>query len=122
MSYNLLKATQIITAGDMSATITSPVTEVELQDNIGFQLDWTGDPVGTFDVQVSIDYLQDAQGNVQNPGRWISVPLNPFIAATGISGDAYIDLNQMSTSYIRIVYNSVSGAGSLDAFITAKGV
>jgi hypothetical protein len=122
MSYNLLNPEQIITNGAMTGSITSPVIETKLQDNIGFQLNWTGAPVGSFSAQVSMDHRQDSFGNVTNAGNWITLPLDPAITASGTSDIAYIDLNQLSAPYVRIVYNFTSGSGTLNAFITAKGV
>lgn len=122
MAYNLLKPVNLITAQSMGASITSPIVEVRLQDNIGIQLDWTGTPTGTFDVQISSNHLQDINGNVQVPGTWVSLPLSPAITASGSADTAYIDLNQQSAQYMRIVYTRTSGTGSLTAVVVAKGV
>lgn len=122
MAYNLLFPDHIIVAGDMSASITGPAMEVRNQDNIGFQLNWTGAPVGTFQVQISSDHKQDANGNITVAGNWVTLPLSPAITASGTPDTAYIDINQTSASYIRVNYTRVSGTGTLDAFITAKGV
>lgn len=123
MAYNLLRPVHIITAGDMSlSSITSSPCEIKLQDNIGIQLNWTGTPNGTFDVQISSDYNQDLNGNVTNSGHWISLPLNPSVSASGSANSAYIDLNEQSAQYVRVVYTKVSGTGSLDAIVVGKGV
>lgn len=123
MSYNLLAPVHIITAGDMSlASITSPAVEIKLQDNVGIQLDWTGTPTGSFDFQISIDHKEDINGNVQVAGHWISLVLDPAIAASGSTDDAYVDFNQLSASYIRVVYTKDSGTGVLNVLATAKGV
>lgn len=123
MAYNLLFPKQIITSGNMaSASITSSVVEIRNQDNVGIQLSWTGVPVGTFAVQISINHAEDAQGNVTVAGDWVSLPLSPTIAAAGSADSAIIDLNQMSAAYVRVVYTKGSGTGTLNAYITAKGV
>lgn len=122
MSYNLLNPVHIITAQSMATSITSEPVEVKLQDDIGVQLHWTGTPTGTFQFQVSMDYLEDSMGNVINPGRWITVPVTPAITATGAGDDAYVDLVQISAPYIRVMYTSVSGVGTLDAFVNGKGI
>jgi len=122
MAYNLLKPVQIFTAQSMGVTLTSGAVEVRNQDNIGIQLHWTGTPTGTFAVQVSANHNEDINGNILTAGNWVSIPLLPAIAAAGAADDAYIDLNQLSAAYIRIVYTRTGGAGSLDAFVTAKGV
>ena len=122
MAYNLLKPVKIVDAVSMGANITSAIIETQLQDNIGIQLDWTGTPVGTFDVQVSMNHLQDAQGNVIRAGTWVSLPLSPAIAAAGVADVAYIDLTQISASYVRIVYTRTSSTGVLTAMMTGKGI
>lgn len=121
-----LKRYKMVTAGDMStASITSPVTNIEWLDNIGVQLNWTGSPVGNFQVQVSMDYDQDINGNVINAGNWVAIllqPANSVNAPTSLGSPIYIDLNQLSAPWIRVVYARTSGSGSLNAFITAKVV
>lgn len=122
MAYNLLAPFHVVVAQSMASSFNGAPVECENQDNVGFQLNWTGTPTGTFGVQISIDHKQDAQGNVTVAGNWITLPLNPSISATGSPDSAYIDLNQMSASYIRLTYTASSGTGTVDAFVTAKGV
>lgn len=122
MSYNLLLPVSAVVAGNMSSSITSSVVEIKNQDNIGIQLHWTGTPTGSFAVQISSDHREDINGNVQVAGNWVSLPLSPAITASGSADDAYIDLNQMSAMYLRVVYTAVSGAGTLSALVVAKGV
>ena len=74
---NTLRAFQNIKNGDMSTTLTSAVTNIERADDVGLQFNFTGTPVGTFSVQVSIDYAQDFMGNVLNAGNWVPVVLDP---------------------------------------------
>lgn len=122
MAYNLLFPVHIFNSASMATSLTSPVVEIRNQDNVGIQLHWTGAPVGDFDFQVSSDHVQDSQGNVTNAGNWVSLPLSPAISAAGSADDAYVDLNQMSAMYCRIVYTRTSGTGSLSGVIVAKGI
>lgn len=122
MSYNLLEPQQIITNGSMAGNLTSTIMEVKQQDNIGIQLNWTGTPVGTFTVLVSMDHVRDIYQNVLVAGNFISLPLSPAITASGSGDIAYIDLNQLSAAYVEVIYTRTSGTGTLNAFITAKGV
>lgn len=128
---NLLKF-QTITAGDMSAaSITSAVTNIQFLDNIGLQLNFSGSPVGLFQVQISADYAQDNEGNVQDPGNWVPMVLTYLVGSTFVSATTVptssgspiaLDLNQLSFPWIRVVYTKTSGTGTLNAFITCKMV
>lgn len=122
MSYNLLNPVHIIIAGDMSGNLTSPAVEVKLQDNIGIQMNWTGAPVGTFSFQISMDHKEDIEGNIVTAGNWITLPVQPAIVATGTPDVAYVDLNQQSAMYMRVVYSYISGSGTLNVFVDAKGI
>lgn len=122
MSYNYLQPFHFITAQSMTTSSTSVAVEIQEQDNIGIQLNWTGTPNGAFTFQVSADHLQDAQGNIQVAGNWITLTLNPTINAVGAADSAYIDFNQLSARYIRVVYTASSSTGTLDGYVTGKGV
>lgn len=122
-SKNILTPFQNIVSGDMSqASITSSVTTIQYLDNIGVQLNFSGSPVGTFAIQVSADYKQDANGNVMNAGNWIPVTLSPAPVASGSPGQIYLDLNQLSSPYLRVVYTKTSGTGTLQGYVTGKEV
>jgi len=117
---NNLRKYPIVTNGDMTTTITSAVTNIQFLDNIAIQLNFTGTPTGTFQVQVSVDYAQDDQGNVQVAGNWIPVLLPQSPVASGSAGFILIDLNQLASPWIRLVYVPSGGSGTLNAFISAK--
>ena len=120
---NNLKQFQTIVNGDMSGDIISPVTCIQFLDNVGLQFNFTGDPVGTFNIQVSADYSQDELGNVQNVGNWITLTppaLSAIPEAAGSADVIFVDLNQLSAPWIRVQYAADSGSGVLNAFITAK--
>lgn len=121
-----------IDAGDMSqASVTSTVSNIQMLDNIGLQLSWTSSPVGTFAVQVSADHAQDTEGNVTTAGQWTPITLTYLLSGaitqdtsipTSVGSPIYLDLNQLSAPWIRIVYTRTSGSGTLSGYITAKMV
>lgn len=127
-----LKKFQNIIAGDMSASsITSTVSNIEQLDNIGLQLSWTDAPVGSFQIQVSIDHAQDINGNVTVPGSWTPLVVSYLSGgtlsqatsiSTSVGSPIYVDLTQLSAPWIRVVYTRTSGTGTLSGFITAKMV
>jgi len=113
----------------MATNIISAVTSLQYLDNSGIQFNFSGSPVGTFQVQVSADYAQDSYGNVTNPGNWAPIILTYVLAGvitqstsipTSVGSPVYVDVNQTSSPYIRAVYNAVSGSGTLNVFLTAK--
>lgn len=112
----------MISAGDGSGDLVGAVTCIQWLDNIGYQINMVGSTMtGVFDVEVSADYQQDDQGNVMNAGNWVALPLSPTATVTGgAPTNIYIDVTQISAPYIRLVYTSTSGTGTVAAFITAK--
>lgn len=106
----------------MASAITSQVGRIQFLDNIGLQFNFTGTPTGTFAVQVSIDHEEDNLGNVIVAGNWIPLTFSSSPIASGAAGTIYIDLNQLSAPWIRVVYTPTSGAGSLNAFLCGKAV
>lgn len=120
---------QCITSGDMSlSSLTSPVTNIQFLDNIGIQINYSGSPVGKFNVQVSADYAQDSQGNVTNAGNWASISFLVFsgsitdISVPGSTSPIYLDITQISAPWIRVIYTKTSGTGTANVFLTAKEV
>ncbi len=126
---NTLLKYKNIPATSMASTVTSVVTSVQFLDNIGLQFNFTGVPVGNFQVQVSADYAQDDYGNVTNSGTWSPIIVSYYDGAaivTGISipttqgSPVYVDVNQTSAPYIRAQYIPTSGTGTLTGILTAK--
>lgn len=122
MAQNPLLSFHLVSAASMVSTVTSKAQACQYQDNVGIQLIWTGTPTGTFDVQVSINHAQDFQGNITTAGTFTSLTLSPVPAAAGSAGSYYVDLNQLSAPYYRIVYTPSSGTGTLDIYVSGKGV
>ncbi len=130
---NQLLSFQSIAAGAMTgtSTLTSAVTDIRFLDDVGYQFVWTGFPVGSFSIQVSADYLQDINGNVQNAGNWVSLIMTYWNGAafittssipTSVGSPIYIDLALLSAPWIRAQYTNTSGTGVLTATITAKEI
>lgn len=118
---NVLSSYHAIVNGDMSGTLTSPVTNVMFLDNIVIQLNATGSPVGQYTVEFSVDYQQDYLGNVVNAGNWVVCALTPTASITG-AGNVIIDFNQMPGAYIRLKWTPTSGTGTLNMYVAAKEV
>jgi len=110
-------------AADMSASITGTPSNIQFTDNIGVQLFWTGgNPIGTITFQVSIDYNANS-----GSGTWSTIQSSPgtdlTVTPSGSAGNTYVDFNQLSAPWIRVIYTTAGGSsGNLTATIGAKEV
>jgi len=105
---------------DMSATTTSSVTNVNLMDNLGIILNWTGasSPVGVVTFEVSNDY----NANTGNAGTWQALNFGSTISISGSSGTHDVSINQLPYSNIRAKYTRTSGSGTLNCYLTVKQI
>lgn len=118
-SKNVLRVWNGIANSDMSAaSITSDPTNVLFMDNVQVQLNYTGTPTGTFQVQVSSDY----DPTTATAGNWVPIPFGSTISATGAADQIILDMNQLPAPWVRVVYTRSSGSGTLNMYLTAKEV
>lgn len=107
------------------ATLTSIPTNIKYRDSVAIQLQWTGSPTGTFQVEGSLDYnpgLTQTDGGA-NPGQWTPLTLTPAPVATGASGGLILlNLNQLAFPWIRVQYTNSAGTGTLTGYISAKSL
>lgn len=101
----------VVTAGDMSGSITSAVTNVSYTDNVGYHCVWTGTPTGTITVEATIDGT-----------NWDSLTLSPTISLTGSASSTLISLNQLPYESVRLKYNRTSGTGTLNVVVMTKSI
>jgi hypothetical protein len=111
-----------------TSTITStPPSNIQFLDDIGIQLNWSGSPVGNFQIQVSADY----DPNEGIAGAWIPILFTYWNGAsfitdinvpTTMGSPYYFDLTLLSAPYLQVVYTNTSGMGTLNGFITAKAL
>lgn len=128
---NNLKQYNSIANGDMSGSLISAVTDIQFLDDIGIQLNFTGSPVGTFSVQVSSNHFNATTLQPLVAGTWASIPVTYWDGAafvtsttipTSVGSPIILDLNQLGSTYLRVIYTRASGTGSLTAVVTGKGV
>jgi hypothetical protein len=114
----------LIDGESMAANITSRPTYINQLPGISYDLVWTGNPVGTIEVQVSNTYSQDALGNVTNAGSWNTLPTSAFSGTypspTGTASNGFLDLVGTQAAWVRLVYVAASGAGTLTVVPAAK--
>jgi hypothetical protein len=102
---NFLAPHKVITDGDMSLTLTAPLTDISYMDNLTLQAVWTGDAVGRFGVEGSHDGT-----------NWVEFVFS--LAATG--SPLLIDMNQLSFPKMRFVYTPDTGTGVLNVTVSGK--
>lgn len=121
-SKGILPVYHLIVAADMTPTITSAATSIKYTDDCAIQLNFTGTPTGTFQIQGSLDYTENQNHQPVNAGNWIALTLSPVPVASGSTGQILLDLYGLSFPWIRVVYVPTSGTGTLDAYISAKSI
>ncbi len=128
-----LKQYAVISAGSMTGTavLTSSITAITGMDDLGYQFDFTGSPVGTFQIQVSANHNQDELGNQITAGTWVPVTVTYWNGSAFVSGTTiptsvgtpiFVECTQFSAPYIRCVYTNASSTGTLTATVCGKSI
>lgn len=115
-----MKPHPVLTASSMATSLTSEVTILNQKSGAGYDLNWTGAPVGSFSVEISNTVTLDAEGNVDVPGSWTPVTLTTNITASGSPDNAFINLAGLECYAVRLVFTRTSGTGTLNAVICGK--
>jgi hypothetical protein len=108
---NFLAPVRIISAGDMTGSLTSSVTNIQCLDNICIQAIYTGTPTGTFSVEGSLDNV-----------NWVALSTAPSPNPTGSAGSSLVQYSNQSIVYIRFKYTASSSTGTLNAYISGKAI
>ncbi len=106
-----------------SSTATSRVTIITNMTKLGYDIAWSGgdgSTAGTFSVQVSNSYSQDASGQVLNAGNWTTLTLSSTPTVAAASGNGFIEIDSLGAYAVRLVYTRTGGAGTMTAYITGK--
>ena len=111
---------RMVTAGDMSGSLTSGVMSTLAIDNIGIEIISSGTGItGTLSFEASNDYdpIRGIAGN------WFAVTANPAPAApSGTGGVTTGVFNQYPYAWLRMKYTRSAGSGSLDAIAVGKEI
>jgi hypothetical protein len=108
---NIIKPYHLMTDGDMSGNLTSNSVDVTYTDNVGIQLNFTGNPVGTFAVEGTID-----------ESSWSELSFSSTPSAAGSADTHLLNLNQIPYKKIRVTYTRTSGTGTLNVYVMSKGL
>jgi hypothetical protein len=106
-----------VNAASMATNVTSPASIIQRLPGIAYDIQWTGTPTGTFAIEVSNTYSQNADGSVRNAGSWSTIPSASFSGTypvpSGNAGTGFIDVVGTQAYAVRIVYVAGSSTGSL---------
>lgn len=114
--FENVKQATALSACDMSTTSCSGTgQDVYYFDTISIQAVFSGTPVGTFKLQISNDAV-NAAASVTNWSDYTG-------SSTSISaaGDYVWNLSSAGYRWVRVVYTKISGTGTANAYLTAKG-
>lgn len=116
---------EVSTNQSLAASFNSPVTVITYLDNCAYQMNIrTTDSIGTFKIQGSLDYMENAIGDQAQEGsnNWVDLTLGggtPFVNA--VDDTIIIDMNQVPFKALRVVYTSTTaGTGHADIWFMAK--
>jgi hypothetical protein len=98
----------ILTDGDMSGNLETDVIDTSRLDAVVFYAKFTGSPVGTLKVQVSIDDIN----YVDLPDSEVSVTA---------AGDFMWNIVDTNFDKIKVVYTATSGSGTINIRANTKG-
>lgn len=123
-----LRPCSVITNGSMAASLTSSPTVLQSLTKVSYSAAWSAGstPVGTISVQVSNDYVPNADGTSNSSGTWNTVPLllsdgttATSVAVSGNTGNGFVDV--VTGAYAcRLIYTRASGSGTLNVVVVGK--
>lgn len=119
-SRPLIEQAIVMNAVSLAASTTSVITNIKMISICSYSLSWTGTPTGEFTVEVCNDYVPADSKIPAQTGNWVTIPLSEQVLANGDSGSAYIDIDTIGCTWIRLRYTRSSGTGSVTAFIGGK--
>lgn len=99
---------KIITNGDMSTSLTSSEVDMSKCDGYAIYAKWTGSPIGTIKLSVSIDDIN-------------FVDLSGSETEVSGAGDAMWEVATAFYDKVRVVFTRTSGTGTLNVQCNGKG-
>lgn len=116
---NAIQPFPVIVDGDMSTTITSLLTDTRRQDNVCYQIKWSGTaPDGECFVDVTLD---DVNSLIVTP-VWTTLDFGLPILIASNSGSHVVNVNQSPFAYSRLRYVPNSGVGVLNVKVETKSM
>lgn len=107
---SVIKPYQVLTNGDMSGDVSSLASDIESSDNVAYQVVWTGNAIGTFSVEGTVNGVDWEALDLGTPGP----------EAGGVADSFLVSLKGVPYAKLKLTYNSTSGSGNLNVWIMAK--
>ncbi len=105
-----------------TTTYTSSNSQVLYKDSVGYQVNFTGSPVGVLQVNGSLDFnpgTPQSRGSL-NAGNWTTISSTSITAAS--PSVVTFNLNQLAAPYVQLQFISSTASGTLTAFFVAKSL
>src|SRR4051812_28064818 len=96
-------------AMSLAATGSSNTIKIKYANLAGIQLNWTGTPTGTINLQGSLD-----------DSTYVTMTLSAAIAPAGSADTGLIDILDTAMPYLKILYTRTSGTGSMNIYLNYK--
>lgn len=124
-SRPLLKPQVVMNAVVADQDRTSLVTNTNMVSMPSYTISWGNSVTGTFNVEVSNDYIAPVgvQPEQLDSGTWVPVSLTVPVTATGTADTAFIDVALIGAAYIRLRFTDGSagaGTGTITATLAGK--
>jgi hypothetical protein len=127
MSTRTVLRPSILPALSLANTGSSSPTILQGLSFVNYAITWTGTtPVGTLALETSSDYQIAPNGTIINAGTWNVAPLgvngvySTSIAISGNTGIGSIDVIQIGTYAVRLLYTAASGTGTMTIIVSGK--
>lgn len=115
---------QVVASASVSAanTYTSSASNVMYKDTIGYQISWTGDPTGIWQINGSFDYNpgQPQSGGRPNAGTWCTIA--SVAAVSGMNQPVVFNMQQIVFPWVQFQFVSSTSSGVLGVWHTAKSL
>jgi hypothetical protein len=111
------------TSVSSTTTITSSATGMLYRDSICYQINASGSPIGTININASADYTpgnpQGPQGlQSNNAGNWASIASTSVIAGTAFP--IIWDIGPISMPWTQVQFVSSTSSGVISVWTSAK--
>lgn len=105
---------------DISSTKTSAKSDVSGMDEGIYLVNWSGTtPIGVLTVEASNSSANDFRAGTE---VWNSLDFGTAMNVTGNTGNHEINFTSMSFKWIRIIYTTTSGIGTMSAHFNATSI